>query len=390
MSPVRGFRFAPDDLLFFRDGKPSTQGDDHDLESIFPPSPATLYGALRARRLFDAEIAVGELSKATWPELLSADLVQELGPWGGFGTMRLRGPWLVRDGNQVLLPAPGDVAVLTERTSDGPKVSSVFRLRLDDGQSTARWSHPLGAWRPFERRNEGWIDASARSPVSAAGEWWITAAGLTAWAAGGVPAAAELVHRSELWQPEPRVGVGLATDDRLAQEHLLFTFGFVRLSRNVELGFELEGSPLAAELGLRLGGEGRTGQLRPGPTFPAAPPIPQGARRIVVSTLTPMLSLTGAFPPGFAPSRLSGKFGGLDAALAGALVRSWQPLGGWDLVRRRAKPLRRAIPPGSVFALESSNPSAAVSLWGTNHSDFAEEGLSQQGFGLVACGVYPT
>lgn len=391
MSAICGFRFTPDDLLFFRDGRPSTQGDDHDLESLFPPSPATLYGALRARRLFDQEVAVGKLSEATWHGLLGPELEAELGRWGGFGSMRLRGPWLVRNETEVLLPAPADVAMTLKATrGESPQIAELFRLRLEEATTAPRWSHSLGAWRPFSLRNGAWHDASDHAPTSASGEWWVTGAGLASWAAGGLPAADDLVHRSDLWQSEPRVGVGLAEGGRLAQEHLLFTFGYVRLARNVELGFDLSGSALKPELGLRLGGEGRTGQLRPGPTFPGAPTMPATAGRVLVASLTPMLSGAGAFPPGFAPKQLAGCFGGLPASLTGALVRGWQPLGGWDLVRRRAKPLRRAIPPGSVFALDFSSSGAAASLWGTTHSDFAEEGSSQQGFGLVACGAFPT
>ena len=47
----KSFRLVPDDVLFFRDGKPNTRGSDHYLRSLFPPNPSTLYGALRTRRL---------------------------------------------------------------------------------------------------------------------------------------------------------------------------------------------------------------------------------------------------------------------------------------------------------------------------------------------------
>ena len=62
------FRLVPDDVLFFRDGKPSSRGDDHYLRSLFPPYPSTLYGALRTRRLLDHDIALQGLSQDTLEE----------------------------------------------------------------------------------------------------------------------------------------------------------------------------------------------------------------------------------------------------------------------------------------------------------------------------------
>lgn len=59
----RFFRLDPDDVLFFRDGRPSTLGEDHYLRSLFPFHPSTLYGALRTRRLLDFGVDLHELAR---------------------------------------------------------------------------------------------------------------------------------------------------------------------------------------------------------------------------------------------------------------------------------------------------------------------------------------
>jgi CRISPR/Cas system CMR-associated protein Cmr3 (group 5 of RAMP superfamily) len=61
--------------------------------------------------------------------------------------------------------------------------------------------------------------------------------------------------------------------------------------------------------------------------------------------------------------------------------------GGWDLAKGRAKPLRRAIPAGSVFVVEDLGGGSPADLDGTCLSDFDQERLAAQGFGLVAAGI---
>src|SRR5947207_7513440 len=108
------FRIQPHDVLFFRDGKPSSLGEDHFHRSIFPPHSATLYGAIRTRRLIDEGVDLSRLKPSTWNELVHEDLQAEIGTPQALGTFSLRGPWLTRretfDGaDEVLLPAPSDL-----------------------------------------------------------------------------------------------------------------------------------------------------------------------------------------------------------------------------------------------------------------------------------------
>jgi CRISPR-associated protein Cmr3 len=364
MSEWRGFRFTPDDVLFFRDGKPSTLGEDHYLASLFPPNPSTLYGALRTRRLLDEKADLARLGEIwlTLPEALRA----EIGPWGGFGSLEQRGPWLLR-GEEILVPAPADVGVVRV----GPAVREVARYRLDEAPRAGGWSHSLSLFRPVDAAGK----PLATAPASAAPDYWLTLPGLTTWAAGGVPAAEALVHRDELYRPEPRTGVGLEAGHRLAAKHKLFTFGFVRLAPGVDLGFEVRGTALAAEGGLRLGGDAKMGELSPGPAL-ALPEPPEAAGRFTLCFLTAALSSRGAYPPE-ACARLK---------LLGAHLRGAALVGGWDLATGRSKPLRRAIPPGSVFVFDDAEGDAAAALHGRNLCDFPGEALARQGFGLAVAG----
>ena len=172
----RSCRLDPDDVLFFRDGKPSSLGTDHYLHSLFPPHPSTLYGALRTRRLLDGGVELRGLEATTWQQRLG-DLTRELGNWGRFGSLELRGPWLVRgltkDQEEVLLPAPADLAVVLEKEDERVvgeekrrRIVDVVRYRLEDG-AAGGWSHHLGLWQPYRRPSDGWEPPA----LATAGAW---------------------------------------------------------------------------------------------------------------------------------------------------------------------------------------------------------------------------
>jgi CRISPR-associated protein Cmr3 len=391
----RSFQLTPDDLLFFRDGKPSSLGDDHYLRSVFPPQPSTLYGAVRSRRLVDAGADLRRLGEDTWT-LLSDALRAELGAWGGFGTLELRGPWLVKDG-EPLLPAPLDLAIRRTKAPQvhaaagiglppaAPEIEEVVRLRRWTTGDAGAASHPLALVAPPPGAATAGGD-DAEPPR----DWWLPPAGLAAWQAGGVPEPSQLVHRSRLWVDEPRTGVGLEADRRSSAEGLIYTFGFIRLAAGVAVGFEVRGGDLRPGRRLRLGGEGRTCWLEEGPSLPAAPAAPNPGRDLRVCLATPALWETGALPPDGGGSADS-PFRGAD--LVAAVVPGSIAVGGWDLAKRRAKPMRRAVPAGSVYFLRAGSSKLASNLvhelHGSTLSTFPGEHLAQQGFGLVAAGHAP-
>lgn len=381
MNDRTSFELVPDDVLFFRDGKPSSLGADHYLRSLFPPYPSTLYGALRTRRLVEAGIDPRGLERDSWRERLGP-LTRELGAWGGFGSLELRGPWLVLNG-EPLLPAPLDLGItFQEKKKKGeeeepPEVRSVARYRLLAPRQDGGGSHPLGL---LATQEEG-------DPRPAEG-WYLRPAGIEAWRRGDVPAPEDFVHPLRLWKVEARTGVGLEDERRASKQGLLYTFGFLRLLQGVALGFEVGGSPLKPEGRVRLGGEGRTAALRPGPALPRPSREIEGDR-LCLSLVTPALSASGGYPPGFSEDRLEADVAGRRLRLAGAVLPGYVTAGGWDLARHQAKPLRRAIPAGSVFLFEPADGGKVrpADFDGINLSDYDDEGLRRQGFGLAAAGL---
>jgi CRISPR-associated protein Cmr3 len=364
------YRLVSDDVFFFRDGKPSSRGEDHYLRSMFPPSPSVLYGAIRTGRLMEEGVDLTKLDAAAWAGLGKA-LLNEIGPWGGFGSLRLRGPWLVQ-GNEVLLPAPADLGFVLKERSDH-EVAQVARYLPGAAVGAGKWSHEAilasphvltpGGWKP-------WNDSAERVPPVSATGWYLKPQGMNAWLEGKAPEPGDVVHSSRLWETEMRTGLGMTTGTRTAAQGMLYTFGFIRLLRGVTIGFEIEGSLLIGSR-LRLGGEGRTAEIISGISFPFASPA-EGDPQTMVTFATPSLSEDGARPPAMMKGRMRAAF------VHGPLL-----VGGWDIAKGRSKALRRAIPGGSAYLIES-DPNDR--FHGANISDPFDMEAPRQGFGLTLAG----
>jgi CRISPR-associated protein Cmr3 len=367
----QAYRLVSDDVLFFRDGKPSSRGEDHYLRSMFPPSPSVLYGAIRTGRLLEEGVDLTKLDETAWGKLPPA-LLEEIGPWGGFGSLCLRGPWLQRD-DEVLLPAPADLGLVLKEGSEYD-IDHVVRYVSGSAVMSGKWSHESMLASPYVQSPDGWKQwddaAEQRSPVSAAG-WFLKPTGMNAWLEGKAPEPGEFLHSSLLWVTELRTGVGLAKDTRAAEKGMLYTFGFVRLLRGVSIGFEIEGS-LQIGSRLRLGAEGRTAEIAAGEPFPFASSPAAGDTQRTIAFATPSLSEDGALPPRMMKARVRAAF------VRGALL-----IGGWDIAKRRSKALRRAIPAGSVYVIDCDTDDR---FHGTNFSDGFDMEAPLQGFGLTLAG----
>ena len=95
---TRIFSIDPVDTLFFRSGRPFNQDDPGEAraDSIFPPYPQTLVGALRAALARGQGWVAGP-----WDQ----GLKEVLGDGEDLGELRFHGPYLFRDGER-LFPVP--------------------------------------------------------------------------------------------------------------------------------------------------------------------------------------------------------------------------------------------------------------------------------------------
>lgn len=336
MSPI-DLVIEPLDTLFFRDGQSYVQGEPWQaaVESRFPPSPATLVGALRAA----LARSLGWSGRAREP--WSAAVTAELGDGDDLGPLRFRGP-LLRRGGDVLFPAP---AALLRTAADVTGSDCLLRLRPGPPRHC-----DLGPAVCLP------VPASSTAGLKPLAGAWIDQSGLQAWLSGQTPAADRIVCAGDLWRLEARVGIARDPDSRTTGEGAIYSPQHVRLGQGVSLWAQISGStPARVERAVSgqphpLGGESRgawilpeAGNLR----LPGCPALRPDADRLRYSVLL----LTPAAVS--QPPRPGDNIDGLPGKLVSACLPAPSLIGGWDSRRHVPLPPRPHLPAGSVLFIET-------------------------------------
>jgi len=322
----------PIDVWLFRDGKPFTAGEDHAAETLFPPSPFTLQGAIRTKVLADKGVNLAEFAKNG-----ERNPDPDVGYGDNFGKLRLRGPLLMlcKDGKwERLIPMPADVVKIGERYDLlRPNFDLPFVTNLPNG--SLLWTQKA------ERVSDakGWLPES---------EW-------ANYLQGKAPE--QVVSGEELFAHEPRFGIAIDTSKGTTQEAMLYQVRFVRLKEETALWAEVCGVSLNAKGFLRFGGEGRAATyeklqqqqcLRPLSQFNFA----RNAKRFKVVLVTPAWFSGGWQPKGGNWSKI---FGASVRLIAAAVPRPLH-LGGFDVAKGIPKPMRAFVPAGAVYFFEADEP----------------------------------
>lgn len=359
----------PLDVLFLRGNKlfgdPGSYGT-----ALMPPWPSVAAGALRSRMLADGNIDLSTFARGekTHPEL---------------GTPQAPGPFTVTafhlgrrfaDGRVETLYTPPADLVITEADSGAgnchPKIA-VRSLRPTALAAKLACSAPLPLLPVLAEQHR----------TKPATGYWLTEAGWCTYLQGQPLNANHLVHASELWSLDLRVGVGLDTTQRKASEGKLFSMQAIAVRQrhhrhhardSFDVGFivAIDGATPPQEGVVRLGGDGRAAAIEkadwqpPQANFEA---IAQ-ARRCRMVLTTP-----GIFPSGWLPTganldqrRNDGairfELQSVSGWIVSAAVSRYEVVSGWDLAQWSPKPAVRAAPAGSVWWLELDADVSAEAL----------------------------
>ena len=372
---------APLDVLFLRGNKlfgdPGSYG-----ESLVPPWPSAAAGALRSQLLAygGTDLAAFAQGQVTHPSL---------GTPAAPGSFAITAFTLARqksDGTLETLHAlPADLVVANNEGA--LSIQSLRPQAPGHGlQSSSSFSQPPVLAETVRRKAE-------------TGQW-LTQAGWQQYLNGQLPDAKhDLVKTSDLWAIDSRVGIGLNSDTRSADDGKLFTTQAVAFLPGVGFVASVRGATLPPHGSLRLGGDGRAASshrvvhqaLQADLQAIAA----QGRCRIVLTT--PGLFAQGWLPNGFT-RQSDGSFTldllGVRARLVCANVPRAETISGWDLAHWRPKAAMRAAPSGSVYWLDQlkATPDALGKLadngfWSEACEDTQRraEGFNRFAFAAYAC-----
>ena len=370
-----GVQLHPVDTWFFRDGTPFTQDSapQENVDSLFPPHPPTVVGALRAALAY----ANGWSGAVPW----SPHIREILGDGPDLGALRFSGPFVLRN-EEPLFPAPRHV--LGTNGSNGWRPACFLRpgrpVTCDLGPgSDVRFPEAAVARQDAENPEAG-------------GDQWLTRAGLNAVLRGECPSTSEVVSSGRLWSAEPRIGLVLDSATRTAKEGMLYSTRHARPRPGVSLGMLVAGLPADWKHPFGrltpLGGESRLAECREWKTdmaLDAPPALPDwivGAREVALIALSP-LDLEGGARVGEPLDALGG------ARVVSACLDRPLRIGGWDSVARHPLPLRSVLAPGSTLFCEIPDPERFADAVHAGDG-LVRIGLRQEwGFGLAALGVWP-
>src|SRR2546425_6970912 len=125
----------PTEPLLFRNGRSFDAGESNFAESIFPPTPETIQGAIRAMIAAHTTLVDKTMSIAT---RFSTDaLTQLIGNQNSYGRFRITGLALGKrtkeDGTiKRLFPAPAHLMKVRFQGADTPKIIQLKREKRDD------------------------------------------------------------------------------------------------------------------------------------------------------------------------------------------------------------------------------------------------------------------
>ncbi len=362
---MTAYRFLqPVDVLFLRGNK--LFGDPGSFgESLVPPWPSVVAGALRSRMLADAAIDLPAFARGKVQH-------PQLGTPESPGSFTVTGFHLARraaSGDcEPLMPLPADL-VVSEGDDDTLTVRGLAPLDLDARGLMSSASLPLLPVLAEETRSK---------PASG---YWLTADGWAAYCAGqAITPATGLVHSRQLWSLDARVGVGLDAGTRSVADGRLFSVQAVAMTQrqgasDFDTGFlvSVDGADLPTEGLLRLGGDGRAVSIHAVPNPPATAThadtmlAQQRCRLVLTSPGLFQAEGQGWLPVGTTRAT-DGSYRfdlhGVTGRLVAAAIPRAEVISGWDLARWQPKPALKAVPTGSVYWLDAleASPEALQTL----------------------------
>lgn len=367
----------PNDILMFRDGRPFAGGDDHFARVIFPPSPATFYGALRSHILSHSWSEFDKYKSE--PGQIPENIRSEIGTPEELGTLTLRQFTLARrnsSGVTQFFPMPMDV--VKEKGNEEKRTYLLKPSKLSGGRMTTDLSHGL---------NNPWIHSE--NPMEAV-SGFLSTDETRRYLIGEAPSGE--TEPEKLFEREERTGIRKNRDKRSVETGGLYSVEYVRLNEDTGFAIEVENTKLLPESGmLRLGGDNRSARYSTGswaeiPVEPIKKKIAETKRFKIILT-TPAVFNKGWLPGCINSDTMRGQIEEITVRLISACIGKPIAIGGYDFVKNMPKVMKKAVSAGSVYYFELVDGSVDAlfeRLWLQSISDER----AQEGFGITLIGGF--
>ncbi len=354
----------PLDTLFFRDGKPFSMGEETWADGVFPPFPSVIYGALRTAYFANH---IKDIGKANTAEDPTKDLEPEKG-------LRIRGIYL-KHGEHFYVPLPLDCV----REKNGEK-DKAFVLQTTKINANASCNCTTEYILTDNKEVENIEGAILRISV------------LQDYLKDEADSKFSIKMFSDLLLTESKIGIGRNDQTHSSEENRLYRVGMRRLEDSfynklkiiVEFDFErLDDFP--SEGILKLGGENKAAAYQKiNEDISVCEPKIEG-QKFKLYLLTPALFKKGWIPEWLDGQTLNGTYNGIKLRLLTASIGKYISIGGFDMEAKKPKPMRKAVPAGSVYYFEFEGDKGEV-IKHFHKESLSEYDTKKEGYGISFVG----
>jgi CRISPR-associated protein Cmr3 len=343
----------PLDTFFFRDGKPFSMGAETWADSVFPPSPSAIYGALRSLWIsrqsggFSIEKNIEDSEK-----------------------LEIKGIYFKRD-NDIALIAPRDL--VHEKDCKDLK----YLLSPTAIKSVSNYK----GLKPALANTESFVENFESGDI-------ISKEGFEKYLRRNVKEVHPL-ESSFYVKGESKIGIGRNVNTRVTDEGRLYRVDFKRLTNGTTIIVDYTGLDFEKEAFIRFGGEGKAANIvaiesADFAKIQAPETLTDNMFRLILTT--PSIFSNGWLPSWINNETFTGNYKNINLELISATLNRPLSFGGWDLKKREPKPMYRAVPAGTVYWFKYKDCSIDKII-DTFHQKSISDVKSNEGFGISVVGA---
>ncbi|MCH9741680.1 MAG: hypothetical protein K0U21_00570 [Proteobacteria bacterium] len=371
--------FTPLDTWFFKQALAPDSLAAQELTSLFPPSPRTLIGALRA--------AVGEAHSADWVNYRKGNQshIEQLIGKSDEATppnAQFSGVFVAKDSKR-FYPMPlnwlakkddksKSYTLFKLTPSEHAMICDIGTVRLPLLSETDTSAKPLdGHYISGENLHRLLCSTNHTETLKTD----------------------DVLAQEDFLTEEPRLGIGRNNVSRMVNEGQLYQTKHLRLKAGVSLEVDCTGwQPEKFNSVMTLGGEGRLTELTQTIAKPLAPIQANKATGIILTLATPALFNNGWLPDGFSPTQKDGidcwqgTINGIALTLHCATVGKAHREGGWDLQKHQSRAVESFVPAGSSYFCTVDNNDIQAAINALHGARIGQH--TQLGRGLMLVGRY--
>jgi len=352
------------DTLFFKDGKPFSMGEETWADGIFPPSPSVIYGALCSYILSENN---------SYTKIKQEELFNELKITNIFYRIK----------NDNYFPLPLDFVYKKNKSAaekNREKNTKLYKVSLLTGKQmnvVSSIPNPISVIR-------------ADDEVEGLSNAFINDTTLLNYLQGYIDSEIDCIDINDHLIIESKIGIGRDNKTHTTEESKLYRVG-MRRPKNFSIIVDLKGIEQINKKTnfIKLGAEGKIAKISQAKiSYSFQNDISITSNYFKIYLQTPSFFKKGWLPSWIDENTFIGQYNDLKLKLITAFIGKPLNLGGFDMLKKMPKPMRKAVPAGSVYYFEILNGDFEKVKNSFNNKSISEFNTDIFGYGLALVGIY--